>query len=97
MPLQLRIYTIKPGAMDIFIRDWKEKIQPLRLEIGCTIPAAWMSREADRFFWLMSYEGADRWEDMERRYHKSPQRRSMDPDPARNIAHIEHFFLDPVD
>lgn len=97
MQLQLRMYTINRGALDDFVREWGVKIKPLRLKLGFTIFGAWTIRESNQFVWLMGYDGLKQWEEVDREYHLSPERRLMDPDPARHIARIEHFFVDPVD
>ena len=44
----------------------------------------------------MSYEGTESWEALDAAFHQSAERRAMNPDPARNIARIEQYFIDPV-
>ena len=97
MPLQLRVYTIKPGALDAFAREWAETIRPLRLSLGFSIPGAWKVEATNQFVWLMAYEGPEPWDVLDRAYHESPQRRAMQPDPARHIAGMAHHFIEPVE
>ena len=96
MKIQLRIYTINRGALDIWVREWNTLIKPVRLRLGFSIPGAWTIKETNQFVWLMSYEGTESWEALDNAFHQSAERRAMDPDPARNIARIEQYFIDPV-
>jgi hypothetical protein len=72
-------------------------IRPLRLKIGFQVLGAWTIEETNQFVWLMSYDGPESWDDLDRAFHQSEERRAMTPDPARNIARIEHYFLDAVE
>lgn len=96
MPVQLRIYTINRGALDLFAREWEEKIKPLRLKVGFSIPGAWKIQETNQFAWILSYDGNEPWEKLDQAYHQAPEKLTMEPDPARNIARIEHYFMDQV-
>jgi hypothetical protein len=96
MPIQLRIYTINRGALDDFAAAWKKTIKPLREKLGFTIPAAWTLPSTNQFVWLMQYEGSKSWEDLDQAYFSHPDRLAMSPDPARHIARMEAYFMDPV-
>ncbi|MDW7773172.1 MAG: NIPSNAP family protein [Desulfobulbaceae bacterium] len=96
MPVQLRIYTINRGALDEFAREWEAAIKPLRIKIGFQVLGAWKLRESNQFAWIIGYDGPKKWEELDLEYHRSPERHAMDPDPARNIARMEHFFMDPL-
>ena len=94
MPLQLRIYTINRGALDVFAEEWRRTIKPLREELGFDIPEAWTVPETNQFIWLMRYDGPASWESLDKVYFEHPDRRAMDPDPARHIARMQNFFVD---
>lgn len=96
MAVQLRTYTIKRGALDEFAREWQATIKPLRIKIGFQVVGAWTVSESNQFIWILSYDGPKSWEEMDRAYFDSPERLAMEPDPARNIARMEQFFMDPV-
>ncbi len=96
MAVQIRIYTINRGELHSFVAEWQEKIKPLRLKVGFQIPGAWEIEATNQFIWLMSYDGPDEWESRDRAYFESDERRAMQPDPARHIARIEQYFVDPV-
>lgn len=96
MTVQLRIYTINRGALDAFASEWNEKIKPLRLKLGFQIPGAWKIPATNQFIWLLSYDGPRDWETLDQAYHQSEERHAMQPDPARLIARIEGYFIDPV-
>ncbi|MFH9133476.1 NIPSNAP family protein [Streptomyces sp. NPDC017524] len=78
---QLRTYTVRDGLLDEWIQRWKADILPLRLELGFTIGGAWVDREHNQFFWLISYEGAETFAERNAMYWDSPARVSMDLDP----------------
>jgi len=96
MTIQLRTYTINRGDLDTWVAEWQEKIKPLRVKFGFDILGAWTIPETSQFVWILSYKGPDTWETADKAFHASEDRKAMDPDPARNIARIEHFFLIPV-
>ena len=95
MYAELRVYTVKPGAMDAWVREWLEHVVPLRRELGFSIPAAWIVEEEDRFVWLLEYDGDD-FEAANGAYYDAPQRRAIDPEPTRHLEHTEHWPLRPV-
>ena len=96
MATQLRIYTINRGALDQWSSEWEQQIKPLRLRLGFEILGAWTNQETNQFVWLLNYDGPESWETADNAFHESEERRNMKPDPARNIARIEQYFLDPV-
>jgi hypothetical protein len=86
MAVQLRDYRITDGSLDQFVEEWRTRIAPLRRELGFTIERAWTVADDSRFVWLLAYPG--NWEALEeadRVYYDSPQRASLDPNPARLI------------
>jgi hypothetical protein len=96
MPTQLRIYTINRGALEQWSREWEEKIRPLRLQLGFKVMGAWKIPETNQFVWLLAYAGPEPWETRDQAFHESEERQSMQPDPARHIARIEQYFVEPA-
>ncbi len=96
MKNQLRMYTINRGKMDEFVRVWQQGVVPLRKKVGFTVTGAWINRETNQFIWIVSYDGPKPWEDMEKAYYASPERKAMDPDPAQFIARMETYFVEDV-
>jgi hypothetical protein len=92
---ELRVYTVRPGAMDAWLCEWREHVYPLRLKLGFAIPAAWVVEGQDRFVWLLEYDGDD-YEAANEAYYASPERQTLDPDPARHLSATEHWPLQPV-
>ena len=97
MPTQMRIYTINRGALEQWTADWVGKIKPLREKLGFKILGAWTVEATNQFVWILSYDGPEQWETLDQAFHQSEERRTMTPDPARNLARVEHYFLDPVE
>jgi hypothetical protein len=93
---QLRLYTIKAGALDEFVREWSDGVRPLRLRFGFDVVGAWVIRETNQFVWIVGHEGPGSFEERDAAYYASAERAAMDPDPARHIATAETHFIDPV-
>jgi hypothetical protein len=91
---ELRVYTIIPGAMDSWVAEWLKHVVPLRERFGFRIPAAWVA-DGDRFVWVLAYEGDD-FAAANDAYYASEERRTVEPEPSRHIAHSEFWSLRPV-
>jgi hypothetical protein len=89
---ELRVYTVKPGAMEAWLAEWRERVYPLRLKLGFSIPAAWVVEGEDRFVWLLAYAGDD-YEAANEVYYASRERRAIEPEPTRHLAVTEHWPL----
>jgi antibiotic biosynthesis monooxygenase (ABM) superfamily enzyme len=96
MTSQLRIYRMKPGAMDEFVALWRDHVVPARLVHGFTVTGAWTNRDADEFVWIVSYDGPDTFEQVDARYYDSPERVNLPTSPAEYIDAMELRMLDPV-
>ncbi len=92
---QLRIYTIKPGEMASWISEWKSLIAPLRRKFGFEIVGAWTVDE-ERFVWVLHYDGPKPWDEAEAEYYASPERKAIDPDPARHLDKTDHMEMREV-
>ncbi len=93
---QLRIYTINRGALEQFSREWNDHIRPRREKLGFKVLGAWTVASTNQFVWIMGYDGPKSWEELDRAYFDSPERHAMDPNPARNIARMEEYFMNKV-
>lgn len=96
MTIQLRIYTINRGALHDFATEWQAKIRPLRMKLGFQVLGAWTVKATNQFVWLLSYDGPEDWETQDQVYYGSDERRAIQPDPARHIARVEHYFVESV-
>src|SRR5687768_7431970 len=86
MATELRDYRITHNELDQWVDEWRSGIAPLRRELGFTIERAWKVDEDSRFVWLLSYPGDwEAFEAADRAYYDSPQRTSLEPNPARLI------------
>ena len=92
---ELRVYTVKPGAIDDWVAEWRAHVYPLRLELGFSIPAAWVVEGEDRFVWILEYDGDD-FEAANEAYYSSPQRRAVEPEPTRHLVTTEQWPLRSV-
>lgn len=98
MPVQrqLRIYRIATGRMDQFIAGWRAGVVPLRRRFGFEVEAAWSSSAEDRFCWLVRYAGEGTFEEADRAYYASPERKGLTDDPARFIVEAEALMVEPA-
>lgn len=94
MQYQLRDYEITPGSMTEFVTEWKTQVARLRKAAGFEIVGAWWNPETNRFVWVVAHEGD--FEEADRIYYESPDRRGLSPDPARFIEQARTEFVSPV-
>jgi hypothetical protein len=93
---QLREYTVKPGEMAQWIEEWRSRIVPLRLEFGFRILGAWTVDATDQFVWIIGYDGPKSWQEADSDYYQSSERKALDPDPARHLAHTQTRLMTPA-
>ena len=87
MVTELRDYRIVDGSLDQWVEEWRSRIAPIRRDLGFSIERAWTVVDDSRFVWLLSNAGDwDAFEAADRAYYDSPQRTSLDPNPARLIV-----------
>ena len=96
MTTQLREYTVKPGEMAEWIEEWRTRIVPLRVNAGFKVLGAWTVDGTDQFVWIISYDGPKGWQEAESDYYASPERKALQPDPARHLAQTSARLMEPV-
>lgn len=96
MTWQIREYTVKPGQMKEWIDEWRSRIVPLRLEHGFQLLGAWTVDGTDQFVWIIGYEGPKSWQEADAAYYESPERKAIDPDPARHLAQVTSRLMTAV-
>ena len=96
MTSQLREYTVKPGEMDEWIAEWRAQIVPLRMKAGFKVLGAWTVDGTDQFVWIIAYDGPKSWQEAEADYYGSPERKAVQPDPARHLAHTSARLMSSV-
>jgi hypothetical protein len=96
MTWQIREYTVKPGQMKEWIDEWRSRIVPLRLEHGFQVLGAWTVDGTDQFVWIIGYEGPKSWQEADAGYYESPERKAIDPDPARHLAQVTSRLMTAV-
>ncbi len=98
MAIQLRDYRITDGELDRFIEEWRTNLAPLRQACGFTVAGAWTVNGESRFVWLLSHpDGWDAFQEADARYFASPERASLEPDPARLIVEQRNAPLHEVE
>ena len=89
MHYQLRRYEIEPGMLDDFAAAWRSGVVPLREGFGFHIHSGWAITETSEFLWIIAHEDKDAFEEADREYYSSQERRNLTPDPARFIVRTE--------
>jgi hypothetical protein len=93
---QIREYTVKPGEMADWVAEWRSRVVPLRRKFGFQIVGAWTVDGTDQFVWIITYDGPKSWEQADADYYQSPERKALDPDPARHLAHTQTRLMTSV-
>ena len=94
--VQVRMYVIKEGMFDAFVRMFDEQIVPLRRRFGFTVVGAWTVPQERRFIWVAGYEGPDSIEEAHQRYYASPERLAIQPNPTELMDEATAWFASPV-
>lgn len=85
------MYRAKEGALDDFVREWRDRVLPLRLAFGFEVLGPWVTGDG-QFVWLVGHR--DGIEAADAAYYDSPERRAVDPDPARHLASAQQWLLE---
>ena len=93
MKYQLRMYAIKPGELTAWVEEWRAHIAPLRRRYGFEVVGGWTVDGEEKFVWLLGYAGPKSWKEAEADYYGSPERKALNPDPARHLASQEHWLM----
>lgn len=96
MTWQIREYTVKPGEMDEWLEEWRARIVPLREQYGFRVLGSWTVDGTDQFVWIISYDGPRSWDEANADYYGSAERKALDPDPARHLAHTQTRLMTAV-
>jgi len=91
---QLRIYRLAEGALEEFVGEWRSSVVPLRESFGFRVEGAWTLPEQSGFVWIISHDGD--FAAADQAYYASPERKALDPDPARNIEKVDTRMMQPV-
>ena len=93
MVAQLRVYRIKAAGMEDWMREWRDDVRPLREHFGFSVLGAWVAVDQDTFIWILAHED---FEAADAAYYGSPERRALDPDPARHILDASTWLMAPL-
>jgi hypothetical protein len=93
---QLRIYKIQEGKFDEFLRQWLAGVPAIRQTKGWKVQA-WAVPERSELVWILSRDCTlVEWEEKEKEYYSSPERKSLSPDPAQYIVDGEQRWIEPL-
>jgi hypothetical protein len=90
------MYEIAPGRLAEFVREWRAAVVPLRERYGFRVDGAWAVEGEDRFVWILTFVGEGTFEENDAAYYASPERKALEPDPARHIVRPDAWMIRPV-
>jgi hypothetical protein len=93
---QLRIFTVKRGAMEAWVDEWQQQVAPLRRRFGFNILGPWIIEAEDKFVWILEFDGPEGWDAADAAYYESEERRAITPEPTRHLAAAEEWPLRAV-
>jgi hypothetical protein len=70
MVTQVRIYTVKDGMADSWVKHFNDRIVPTSARYGVRVLAAWLNRPDNEFIWVRAFDS----EETLKRYEESPER-----------------------
>lgn len=86
MASQLRIYTIKQGQMDNWLRFFRDKVVPLHRKFGMPARIAWVNAEDSEFIWVRDFRDDEPIETQEQRYVNSEERKQQIGDTPKQYV-----------
>ena len=93
---QLRIYKIEEGKFDEFLRLWLAGVYTTRQSKGWQVQA-WAVPRSSELVWILSRDCTqEEWEEKEKEYYASPERKSLNPDPAQYIVGGEARWIESL-
>ena len=92
MVTQVRIYTVKDGMLDSWVKHFNEKIVPTSAKYGVHVLGAWANRAENEFIWVRTFESEAALE----RYEKSPERAAYLPVNKEHLAKTEFRNVEDV-
>lgn len=92
MVTQLRRYRIRAGQAAQFAREWHSGVAPLRQAHGFHVEG-WLLAASDEFIWVLEHDNESSFQQADTAYYESPQRNSLDPDPARLIESADKDWV----
>ncbi len=92
MVTQVRLYTVKDGMMDSWVKHFNENIVPTSAKYGVHVQAAWANRAQNEFIWVRSFEN----EEALKKYEGSPERAAYLATNREHLARTEFRDVENV-
>jgi hypothetical protein len=94
---ELRIYRIKQGSMDDWLRVFREGVVRASEAAGTPVVAAWTNPDdPSEFVWVRSYDPGSTVADQKAAYAASPERQKLGDLGERYLESREVRFLEPA-
>jgi hypothetical protein len=76
---ELRIYHLKPGMAEDYIKLFNAQLEPNHTASGVNVLGAWLDEETNTIYWLRTFKDEADMEEVLDRYHQSDARKNLDP------------------
>ena len=94
---QLRIYTVKDGMMDEWVKLFEELVRDLHAKSGMPVQNTWVDAERKKFIWIRNFPSLEEAPEIERRYKSSPERIARGQYGVDWVTHVEAYYLTPTE
>jgi hypothetical protein len=94
--VQVRIYNIRPDGLDEWVEKFRERIVPLRRELGFEVLGSWVDRARSQHIWILTHNGGVSFEEANAAYWASPKRVELGVDPADFMTGEETHTVESV-
>lgn len=91
---ELRVYTVRDGAMREFAELFTTQVVPLRRRFGFVVEGVWADEDLNTFAWVVGHEAPDGWDAALAPY--TAARVEIQPDPVSFLTSVSTTLLRPL-
>lgn len=95
MTTELRVYTVRDGAMREFVEVFTQRVVPLRRRLGFRVEGVWMDEASNTFAWVVSHAGPATWDEAVAAY-QAARDAEIDPSPSSFLTSVSATLVEPV-
>lgn len=95
MTTELRVYTVRDGAMGEFADLFMRRVVPLRRRLGFRVEGVWMAEATNTFAWVVSHDGPGSWDEAVAAYQRARDA-EIDPSPSSFLTSVSATVVEPV-
>jgi hypothetical protein len=96
MIAELRIYKLKPGMAEDYMKIFNGQLEPNHTASGINILGAWFHKETNTVYWIRTFEDQADMDAQLEAYHNSDVRKNLDPLGGYAIADHQILVMDDI-